>query len=261
MKIIFISIIGFFLATFTIYSNSFELEKEIFISSYIKGINLAKAKGQISIKNNILNFDIKAESVGIFSLFSDWKQNIYARGLYKNNTLNSDTYQSNDSRGNKKGHMYLDFKNITPKIISAQPDPRKDKRRERINKKILPNTLDPFMGILNLGINGECNPASSIFDGKRKYILRSEKIEITKFKSNNFFKEDFKAVKCKFIIDKIAGYTKKEMERYPNFGFIWIKRLDNSQLYFPVKIKIETKWGNFVSLIKERNKISESNNL
>ena len=99
MKIIFISIIGFFLATFTIYSNSFELEKEIFISSYIKGINLAKAKGQISIKNNILNFDIKAESVGIFSLFSDWKQNIYARGLYKNNTLNSDTYQSNDFVG------------------------------------------------------------------------------------------------------------------------------------------------------------------
>ena len=37
----------------------------------------------------------------------------------------------------KKGHMYLSFENEIPKIVSAQPDPREDDRREKINTNLL----------------------------------------------------------------------------------------------------------------------------
>ena len=35
-----------------------------------------------------------------------------------------------DFRGKKNGHMEIDFKNMLPQIISAQPDPREDERRK-----------------------------------------------------------------------------------------------------------------------------------
>ena len=61
--------------------------------------------------------------------------------------------------------MYLNFENEIPKIVSAQPDPREDDRRGRINKDLLKNTIDPISGILNIGLNGNCNHKENIFDG------------------------------------------------------------------------------------------------
>ena len=41
------------------------IEKKIFFSAYLKGINLAKAEGQIKIKPNILKLYFTAQTVGI----------------------------------------------------------------------------------------------------------------------------------------------------------------------------------------------------
>ena len=110
------------------------IEKEIFFSAYLKGINLAKAEGQIKIKPNILELYFTAQTVGVFSLISAWQQTLSINALLINNKLKSQHYRSDDSRGEKKGHMYLSFENETPKILSAQPDPRENDRREKINK-------------------------------------------------------------------------------------------------------------------------------
>ena len=53
-----------------------KIEKEIFFSSYLKGINLAKAEGKILIKPNKLRLYFTAQTVGIFSLISEWKQTL-----------------------------------------------------------------------------------------------------------------------------------------------------------------------------------------
>ncbi len=247
-----------------VFSNTLlseNMKKEILISSYIKGINLAKGFGEIILQKDNLKVKLKANTVGIFSLISQWEQVIIAEGKLYKEGLKSNIYKSNDSRGNKKGHIYIDYSTNAPEIISAQPDPRTDERREKISKNQLLDTLDPFMGILDIGITGNCKSSVAIFDGKRKYIIRSEKIENTKIKSDFFFEKDFEALMCKFYIDKVAGYTNKEKNKYPQEGFIWIKKLNEYKMYIPVKIKIKTKWGSFSCLIKERNNTSESNSM
>ena len=98
---------------------------------------------------------------------------------------------SDDSRGEKKGHMYLSFENEIPKIVSAQPDPREDDRREKININLLKNTIDPISGVLNLGLDGNCNHKEIIFDGKRRYIINASFMEEGTIKKNRYWQKYF----------------------------------------------------------------------
>ena len=240
--------------------NAFTIEKKIFFSSYLKGINLAKAEGKILIESNQLKLYFTAQTVGIFALISEWKQTISIDSKLDKNKLKSLRYKSDDSRGKKKGHMYLSFKNEVPEIISAQPDPREDDRREKINKDLLKNTLDPVSGILNLGLEGKCKNKVVIFDGKRKYIINANFIEEKINKKNHFFAADFNSFKCVFSIEKLEGYTEKEKKRYPGNGYIWYKKVGNN-FFFPAKIIIDTRWGEFLCLIKEKELKNESDSL
>ena len=246
---------------FSFFLQANEMRKKIIISSYIKGINLAQAYGEIVFDKEVFSLKLEANTVGIFSLLSNWSQTILSEGNYRDKKLVSKIYKSDDSRGNKNGHMYIDYSYEIPKIISAQPDPRKDDRREKIKNIDLYKTMDPFAGIVNIGIGGNCKPSIEIFDGKRKYIIKTEKINKDKIIADSFFEDDFQALKCKFYIQKVAGYTNKEKGRYPSEGFIWIRKFKDYKTYFPVKIMIDTKWGSFISLIKERRNTSESNSL
>ena len=240
--------------------SSMTIEKEIFFSSYLKGINLANASGKIKIKSNKFHMNFSAKTVGIFSIISDWRQSLNVTAEFNNNVLKSNLYKSFDARGKKKGHMHLDFKRVFPKIVSAQPDPRENERRTKINKSLLKNTNDPIVGIINLGLNGNCNNKEIIFDGKRRYILSSKFLNNEIIKNNDFFSEEFNTIKCVFNIKKLEGYTEKEKKRYPENGYIWFKNIENN-LYFPAKIEISTRWGNFVCLIKEKEFKNESNSL
>ncbi|MAI02484.1 MAG: hypothetical protein CMP40_01480 [Rickettsiales bacterium] len=242
------------------YLSSKEMQKEIFFSAYLKGINLASASGEIIIKSNKLYFNLNARTVGIFSIISEWQQTINVEATILNNVLKSKEYKSSDSRGKKKGHIYLKFINNFPKIISAQPDPREDKRRTKINKNLLKNTSDPVIGIINMGINGNCNNEEFIFDGKRKYSLRSKFLKKDKIGKHNFYTNEIDVIKCEFNIKKLNGYTKKEIKKYPKNGYIWYKKVRNN-LYFPAKIEISTNWGSFICLIKEKDPKHESDSL
>ena len=236
------------------------IEKQIFFSAYLKDINLAKAEGTIKIKSNTLELYFTAHTVGVFSLLSQWKQTLRINSLLINNKLKSQQYRSDDSRGKKKGHMYLSFENEIPKILSAQPDPRENERREKINKNLLKNTIDPISGVLNIGLNGNCSHKEIIFDGKRKYMISARLIEEEIVKKNNFFSENFNSIKCVFSIKKLEGYTEKEKKRYPTNGYIWYKKMGKRN-FFPSKIAIDTRWGEFLCLIKEKELKNESNSL
>ena len=260
-KIIFVFLIVILISMLNKVVLTSSINKNIFLASYIKGILLANGYGEIKLIEDKFLLNLNAKTTGIFSLLSKWQQTVSVEGSYQENTFKSIIYKSNEARGKKKGHIYIEFKDGYPTILSAQPDPRKDDRRQTIENNLLKNTLDPVLGIINIGINGQCNKISIIFDGKRKYILKANYVSNDRIRINNFFDKEFKAVKCKFEIEKLAGYTKKELEKYPTSGFIWFKKEKNKNFFFPVKINIESKWGNFVCLIKERRIPVESNNL
>ena len=85
--------------------------------------------------------------------------------------------------------------------------------REKINTNLLKNTIDPISGVLNLGLDGNCNHKEIIFDGKRKYALITKFLYKDIIKKNDFYKYDINSIKCAFDIEKLAGYTDKEKKK------------------------------------------------
>lgn len=248
----FLIIISLVCFSFSVFS--FETRKQLFISSYIKGINLADGIGVLKISKNEYSFLLNANTIGIFSLLSNWKQKTYVLSKIQNNQLISNEYKTEDERKNKKGNMHIIFYNGIPKIISAKPNPKDDPRRSILNKSSLKDTSDPITGILNIGFKNQCLQLSKIFDGKRRYNIIAKNAGEEIIKKNEFFKKDIKVIKCLFDIEKLEGYTNKEIKKYPKKGIIWFKKYDDVNLYLPAKIEITTNWGSFICLIKERKK-------
>ena len=252
MKKKFLIVIIFICINFSAFS--LDIRKELLLSSYIKGINLANGVGILKISKNKNSFFLNANTVGVFALLYSWKQETYVLSKMYDNQLISKEYKSQDKRKDKKGHMHLIFSKGIPKIISAQPNPKDNPKRNISNQKNLENTSDPITAILNIGFKNQCKKVSKVFDGKRRYNIYAKHDGESIIKKNEFFNKDIKVIKCLFDIEKLEGYTEKEVKKYPKKGIIWFKKYDDVNLYLPAKIEIKTSWGSFICLIKERKK-------
>ncbi len=226
------------------------VDEKFLLSSYVRGIPLAEGTISIKLKENKYSLKLNASAVGLFSIILDWDQTIKSFGIIKNNKFISYRYRSSDNRGKKSGHMEINFKNIPPLIISAQPDPREDPRRE-INSSFLLDANDPAAGVFNLALD-QCKNTVKIYDGKRRYNIKVLKKEASTLISSFLSENSLKTYKCNYEIERISGYTKKELEKFPKQGEIWIKKHEKLSFFYPVKIQINTKWGNFLCFIKER---------
>ena len=229
---------------------SSHLSENFFIYSYLRGISLAEGNLNLKLKRSKYSLTLDAKSTGVFSFVLDWSQIIKSYGEIEEKKFISFRYRSSDSRGKKKGHIEIDFSNKPPNIISAQPDPGEDKRRF-INTGFLLDVNDPAAGIFNLAL-AECENTVKIFDGKRRYNIKVLKKENSILKNSVLGEKNINAINCSYEIERIAGYTKKELEKFPYKGNLWIKKHEKLSFYYPVKIKIKTKWGYFLCLIKER---------
>ena len=242
----------FFLSCFMLskYISAYPINDKLLLSSYVRGIPLAKGEVLIKLKKNKYSVKVDAHSVGLFSIVLDWRQTIKSFGKIENNKFISFRYRSSDFRGKKNGHMEIDFKNILPNIISAQPDPREDDRRTMSDSFLL-KTNDPVAGIFNLALE-QCNNTVKVFDGKRRYNIKILKKEVFLLDDSYLNENAIETIKCNYEIERIAGYTKKELAKFPKKGKVWIKKHSKFGFFYPLKIQIKTNWGNFLCYTKER---------
>ena len=235
---------------FNKYLFSLPINEKLLLSSFVRGVPLASGEISIKLKENKYSVKVNANSIGIFSIILNWSQTIRSFGKIENNSFISLRYHSADIRGKKSGHMEIDFENFPPQIISAQPDPRDDERRV-ISNSFLSKTNDPVAGIFNLALE-QCNNTVKIYDGKRRYDIQILKKKVSKLEDSYLGKNTLKTFKCSYEIKRIAGYTKKELEKFPKKGDIWIKKHSKLSFFYPVKIQIKTNWGDFLCYTKER---------
>ena len=253
MKNIIVGIL-FLLLLFSNLSSK-EIRENYYFESYLSGIKLAEAQGEIIVKNNIYEFKFKAQTIGITDLFFGWKQNIQIKGRIIDEDIFPLMYSNRDFRKNKQGHMTLIYKNNLPFIKSAQPDPRNDKRR-KVSKIELLNTLDPASAILSIGLflknKKKCNISKPIFDGKRRYNIVLKYMGLEKIIDSNKLDNKSTYMKCSFSIQKISGYTKKELKKYPSEGILWYNSEIQTNIKIPDKIMINTIYGKYINYLKKK---------
>ena len=84
-------------------------------------------------------------------------------------------------------------------------------------------------------------------------MVKTDK-SLTKIYTFDFTDSSGKALKCKFFIKKIAGYSNKELKRHPKSGYIWLQKLQNSNIMmFPVKVQMAIGKGYFVAHLSVKN--------
>ena len=115
------------------------------------------------------------------------------------------------------------------------------------------SVTDPSAGIFNLAVN-KCQNIIKVYDGKRRYNIKVFRTESSVIKNSYFGEKNINTYKCAFEIKRIAGYTKKKLDKFPKKEKFGLKSIEKLSFYYPVKIQIETKWGTFLCLIKEGRK-------
>ena len=70
----------------------------------------------------------------------------------------------------------------------------------------------------------QCNNTVKVFDGKRRYNIKILKKEVFILKNPYLSENAIETIKCNYEIKRIAGYTKKELAKFPKKGDIWIKK-------------------------------------
>ena len=62
----------------------------------------------------------------------------------------------------------------------------------------------------------------------------------------NNIEKDENTLLCKLKIQRIAGYSKKELAKHPKSGEIKLSIIDkNNSFYFPVEVKVPLSIGSF----------------
>lgn len=181
---------------------------------------------------------MKSTTTGITKLIYPWVQTVSVKGKIHNNTLTPISYKINDLREkNKKGHMYINYFNSMPTIISALPDPKDDTRRKKVDYNLLENSMDPVTSIISLGVSSinDCDILVPIFDGRRRFDLDYKTI---------LSKTEY--ILCQLKIKRIAGYSEKELKKHPKEGTVTLTKLPGSNSFlFPSEVKIPLTIGSF----------------
>ena len=229
------------------------------IKGYLSGFKVGIASGKFTKNNDKILLEIKAETVGITKLLFPWEQTIIVEALLLQKEIKPIFYRIDDLREKtKKGHMELTFKNDLAEVSSAIPSIISDTRRKPVPKELIKNVLDPASALIALGymsgIDNNCNHKIKVFDGRRRFNLFTEDMGIEELTPSVFTDSSGKALKCKFFIKKIAGYSDKELKRHPKSGYIWLQKLQNSNIMmFPIKVQMAIGKGYFVTHLSIKN--------
>jgi len=183
---------------------------------------------------------MESSTIGLTSIVYPWIQKISVSGNINNKNIMPISYKINDYRGaDKKGHIYINYENKIPIIISSEPDALNDSRRQNVSNTLKINSFDPVTSIIVLSIlssKNNCNTIIPVFDGRRRFDLEYRNIE----------KNDDMLL-CNLNIKRIAGYSDKELKKHPKEGEIKLSLLDkHKSLFFPTEVKIPLTIGSFL---------------
>ena len=238
---------------FSLISTSNAQTWDLSIKGYLSGFKVGVASGKFSIDKNKISLEIRAETSGITSIFFPWEQNIKAISNINKKSIISNFYRVDEIRDKtKKGHMELNFYDRIALVKSAEPPVINDTRREPVDEKLRINVLDPATAIIAIGyltsIYKNCDHKIPIFDGRRRFDLYTKEIGIENLTSSAFTDSHGESLKCKISIEKIAGYSEKELKKHPRSGFVWLQKLPESEfMMFPVKVQLPIGRASFMT--------------
>lgn len=243
-----------------------ETSKKLTYAVYTGGLHVVMADLDVKMdKNGHYSAFVSAQTHGFLGKLAPWSGTFKTTGDMKDDAFFPKQHESVAvwrGEDDQKTYDYDGKGNLTAykEVEAGKEQPKKDLAKDLIN-----NTTDILSATLevmhNLGKGGTCSNSDDIFDGKRRFALKFKPVSETVLESSRYNIYGGQAKKCEVIVEPKGGKWHKKPRGWMSIQeqgqeegalpTIWMGKLQDSDLFVPVKLKVKTAYGTLMMHLVE----------
>ncbi len=186
---------------------------------------------------------VEIETSGLVSAFVGWRLEATSRGQLSDAGVQPEIHRTANFRGDKARRLTIDYGDDGTLAVRRQPSVEEDDR-EPVPVTEIAGTIDPMSALtqaLMLAKDGSvCPPLIRIFDGRRRYDLKTEPLAEKIFTRSRVATYEGPALGCRITFEKIAGFKEPENSDDDLATIeLWMSDLLGNGVWVPVRLAME----------------------
>lgn len=230
---------------------------------YVGGVHFVDATAYVNLEAKKYHMMARAQTIGLWGRWFPWETSVESEGVAARDSVQPLAHKAVSAWKHKPKTMLLNFDDqgavaIAPESTDA-PAPQ-----DRLADDVVKDTVDPLSGVLQLmahyTIHDDCDAATSVFDGKRRFDLLTADLGTVQLRDNELSVFSGSARKCELRFKLIAGQRKdmeqrafwqtdKGRENRPPFT-IWLAKLRPDLPPMPVMAETKSPFGYVMIYLK-----------
>jgi len=231
-------------------------------SVYAGGIHALDADLDIDLsEKNRFSIDVFAKTYGLLGRLAPWFGSFKTRGWFdrKTNSVRPEIHESESTwKDELEVKRYVYNKDGTFKEYTVKDD-KNDGSPKKVDPELTDQTTDILSATLEMmahvAAGQECQGASEIFDGRRRYKLifnHQDKVDLKKSRYNVY---EGSAIQCTVEVQPVAGSWHKKPRGWfaiqeqgrkkGTMPTIWLASVGEGEPAIPVKVRVKTQYGTF----------------
>lgn len=226
---------------------------------YIGGFEVLKLDVRMDLADDRYGMDFTFRTFGFISRLASWSMQAYSEGALSDSAVTPRRAGQENSWQGKKRFVRMEFRDGTPVVTGAKPEPSEDDRTT-VDPADMVGTVDLASAILMLmrpvRETGRCEGRIPVFDGRRRYDFVAEHTGEDRIRRSGYSAFAGTAVSCEVTMDRIAGFKRDQSlagigsedddastgER--RSAAVWLGEVFQAVPHVPVRLEIDSRWGN-----------------
>ena len=227
---------------------------------YGSGIHALSASMRLDVRPDRYAAEIAASTRGTIGFLFPWSSLVRSDGAAVRQTLKPRLHELTSTWRGEPRSVFLEYDGTGGFLARRAVPPANGDEREPVGDDVAANTVDSLTAILEIMrriASGEsCNQTVAVFDGRRRFDLVSTEQGLESIPRSSYSAYSGTAMACAIRIQPVAGFWKKRQRRFvagesgsegqTSFGTLWFAQLPDSALPVPVRLKVNSPFGDFI---------------
>lgn len=233
-------------ATSAIQATVMDLEYEV----YAGGMLGLEVEMEIALSETRYRTAFEAEIAGPYAWFMDFALRSRVEG-HRDDTAVQPAYFLTEAfkKDRLKRRVEIAYLDDGSLATLVEPEPDEDDRDD-IPESLQLDTFDPLSAVIMLteavALQGECNAAVPVFDGRRRFDLTAEDLGPAQIDANRYQVFEGEARHCLVKFERVTGFKKGEMgvrSSYPDTISVFLAPVEPGLPPVPVRMEMEHRLG------------------
>ncbi len=217
---------------------------------FVGGFETGRVELTVSRNNSEYIMTSQVRSMGLIDALIGFRSKARTNGHVRQDAVWPGAHSADNLWMGDKRHVRINYGAEGPKQVQVAPLPEDDDR-EPVPPALRLGTLDALSAALAMSRlasedeSSRCSGSLPVFDGRRRYNIRSRGIGPDVLKGRVF---NGKAYKCEVELERIAGHSESPwLPRQENEGGdIWFAKLSRDWPAIPVRFETDIGMGSVV---------------